>query len=47
MTCMMTVLDDDGDDDEAGGSVPPRPSPVYAFTPAKRLFVTAKPQVYS
>ena len=22
-------------------SVPPRPSPVYAFTPVKRLFVTA------
>ena len=33
--------EDDDDDDEESGSVPPRPSPVYAFTPVKRLFVTA------
>ena len=33
--------DDDDDEEEESGSVPPRPSPVYAFTPVKRLFVTA------
>ena len=37
----MTVSDDGDDDDEASASVPPRPSPVYAFTPVERLFVTA------
>ena len=37
----MTFSGDEDDDDEESGSVPPRPSPVYAFTPVKRLFVTA------
>ena len=37
----MTVWGEDGDgDDEEGGSVPPRPSPVYAFTPRRRGFLS-------
>ena len=37
----MTFSGNEDDDEEESGSVPPRPSPVYAFTPVKRLFVTA------